>query len=342
MGMRFTGATKAAAESARKPRAGSPPHESGANVERLASLQRAYGNRAVAQMMKRQAGGSFSGSGARVIQREDGGGGKKDAHLAAFKARCAKYKSIDASFVSTFEKYVECLVAGNKDEGMPLFSQVIAYLNDIRAFEIPAHAFNEVSDPAKAAERYTRNINLWSKTNRHMPTEKANASGGITLEGSLAGALFDGLDFGVDYNTSDLLKAQWKQVSLNFVKNAKGTVAAHMLIGVNRQSVLYNTEAEVIGKKLETGEVTKVVLHYYKAVLKGVGDFEMQEFKTEEVTSKDGWDKALSTTTSTIPLGEVDTPSGKKTVVAKVNANGQVFKAIQNLTHVAEEKRHAH
>jgi hypothetical protein len=338
MGLEYAGRPKASEGSTRKGTEGAS-HAGGSFPEgQLAALQRTYGNRAVLQMMKRGAPG---GSGRGVIQREEAAGGKKEAHLAAFKARCAKYKAIDASFVATFEKYVDNLVAGNKDEGMPLFSQVIAYLNKIRAFEIPAHVFNDVSDPAKAAEQYTQNINLWSKTNRHMPTEKANASGGITLEGSLAGALFDGLDFGVDYDTSDLLKAQWKQVSLNFVKNAKGTVTAHMLIGVNQKSVLYNTEAEVIGKKLESGEVTAVVLHYYKAVLKGVGDFEMQEFKEETVQSKDAWDKVLASTESTIPLGEVDTPTGKKTVVAKVNANGQVFRAIQNLTHVAEEKRHA-
>jgi len=297
----------------------------------MVQLQRAYGNRAVLQMMR----------GRGVIQRVEPDMEKKDAHLAQFKSRCARYKAIDPGFVDLFERYVNCLVAGNKEEGFPLFEQVIAYLNSIRAFEIPAHIFNEVSDPDQAAEQYTSNINLWSKTNRHMPTEKAKESGGITLEGSLAGALFDGLNFGVDYDTSDLLKHQWKQVSLNFVKNAKGTVTAHMLIGVNQKSVLYNTEAEVVGKKLESGEVTSVVVRYYKAVMKNVADIEMEEFKTEIVTSKEQWDALLAQTESTIPLSDFDTPTGKKRLVAKVNPNGEVFRAIQNLTHTAEEKRAA-
>lgn len=48
----------------------------------------------------------------------------------------------------------------------------------------------------------------------------------------------DGLDFGVEYENSQLLKAQWKEVSHNFVLNAKGTVTAHRLYGVNKKSFM--------------------------------------------------------------------------------------------------------
>jgi len=276
--------------------------------------------------------------GAGVIQRDEPDLQKKEEHLKEFENRCKQYKAIAPEFIELFKKYVECLVAGNKEEGLPLFQKVIDYLHSIRAFEIPADVFNEVENPDEAAEQYTSNVNLWSKTNNIMPGEKAKASGGITLESTLAGTLFNGLDFGVNYFTSDLLANQWKQVSYNYVKNAKGTVTAHLLIGVNKESVLYKTEADVVKKKLETGEVKSVVVRYYKARAEG-GDIHLEEFKTEVVSTAEQWEKLLAQTKSTVPVGEIDTPTGKKQVVVKVDPNGRVFKAIQGYAHASEARR---
>jgi hypothetical protein len=173
-----------------------------------------------------------------------------------------------------------------------------------------------------------------------MPGEKAEETKGITLESSLAGFMFDGLDFGVDYGTSDLLKAQWKQVSLNFVKNAHGTVHAHLLIGVNKKSVLYDTEADVVKEKLKNQEVTKVLVNYYKAVQNGPEDFGLEKFKTVEVSNAEEWEKLIATTQSTVPLGEIMTSNGPKQVVAKIDTGGVVFQAIQNLSYQSENRKH--
>jgi hypothetical protein len=304
------------------------------NPAQIMQLQRTIGNRSVTQMMQ----------GLRAIQRQEGTSGtsKSDAHLATFKQRCQKFsKVLDGEFIAKFEKYVTCLVAGNKEEGLPLLHEVLAHLSKIKAFQIPADVYDKVAG-TEDEDTYAENINLWSKTNKHMPNEKAGASGGVTLESSLAGYLFDGLDFGVDYSTSDLLKAQWTEVSHNFVKNAKGTVKAHLLIGVNRDSVMYKTESKVILEKLKNGEVTKVEMNYYKADLKNGTDIELVPFKVEEITTPEEFEKVLQTTVSTIPIGEFKGKDGEmKTMVAKVDANGKIFKTIQNFTHGSEERRHA-
>lgn len=297
-------------------------------------LQKSAGNQAVLQMM--QAGGAPP-----VIQRQEGADNLKlKSDLETFKSRCAKYPdALAAAFVATFEEYVACLGAGDKDKGMPLLKKVLSHLQQVKAFSIPAKVYDQVEDKDAAADKYTSNVNLWSKTNKHMPGEKSEENEGITLESSLAGILFDGLSFGIDYSTSDLLKAQWKDVSTNFVSNAKGTVTAHILLGVNKKSVMYDTEAGIISEKLKKGEVQRVVVHYYKAKL-GESDVELEEYKKEEVTTEEDWKKLLETTTNKVPLGEIKTKTGIKKVVANINANGSVFYGIQNFAHAAEERRH--
>jgi hypothetical protein len=298
----------------------------------MMQLQRTIGNRAVAQLMR---------SGQTVQRQESPGTSVSDAHLAIFKQRCQKFSNVlDNDFIATFERYVACLVSNNKDEGLPLLHKVLAHLKKIKAFSIPAAVYDKVAGTPEE-DKFAGNINLWSKTNKHMPNELAAASGGITLESSLAGYLFDGLDFGVKYHTSDLLKAQWTEVSRNYVMNAKGVVTAHVLIGVNYGSVMYRTESGVIMEKLKNGEVTKVVMKYYKANLMNGTDFELDLFKTEEITTPEEFEKVLNNTVSSIPIGEIKTKDGRtKTIVAKVNANGELFKMIQEYTHNSEERRH--
>jgi hypothetical protein len=278
-----------------------------ANPAQMMQLQRSIGNRSVGQ-----------------LEEASGGTSKSDAHLAAFKQRCQKYgKVLDGDFVAKFEKYVACLVSNNKEEGMPLLNEVLAHLSKIKAFQIPADVYDKVAG-TEDEDKYAENINLWSKTNKHMPNEKAGASGGVTLESSLAGYLFDGLDFGVDYSTSDLLKAQWTEVSHNFVKNAKGVVKAHLLIGVNHDSVMYRTESKVIMEKLKSKEVTKVEMNYYKANLANGTDIDLVPFKTEEITTPEGFEKVLENTVSTIPIGEIKTKDGAtKTIVFKTLPTGR-------------------
>ncbi|MEX1030081.1 MAG: hypothetical protein WDZ91_08585 [Paenibacillaceae bacterium] len=300
-------------------------------VAQLLQMQRTMGNRAVLQMMKQ----SQASRPSAVIQRKEGEESSKlDSDLAKFRSRCDKYgKVLNAAFVAKFEKYVQFLAAGNEEEGSPLLQEVLAYLQQVKAFQIPADKFDSV-DPADA-DKFSQNTNLWSKTNKFLPNQKAAETEGVTLESSLAGFLFDGLDFGINYSTSKLLQAQWQQVSQNFISNAKGTIHAHILMGMNEQSVLFKTEAPVVTEKLEKGEVTLVKVTYYHSDLNG----KMDEYKTVDVTTAEEWKALLADTVPVIPIGSVKTKDGTKRVITKINTSGEVYKAIQNITHMAEIKR---
>lgn len=308
---------------------------------RIRDLQSTAGNQATAQLLGE---GQQKGPDDPVV-RDNQKLAERIARIDAFKA--------DRAVEIGMCNYVECLTTGRDHLAIFYLNFVLDELDRVHAFEIPFYLHNHWWSQggqaiAAEADRRTQEIHLWSKmtqlqamkaSNQNDPTKGPDDRGsGISLEGSLGGWLFDGLDWGMKSKTSRAKDHQWTAVSARFVSHTGGqrpqagspgpgkepaVVHAHVLMGIPANSVLYGTEWEKVKDKLENKTVSRLVIHRYVMTdIRG----NVKEHDTQEISGLTEWEKFFAegkreddmTSTLNVVLGSVKVGGINRPVVARL------------------------
>lgn len=246
------------------------------------SMQRTYGNRqatVIARMynsgkassteISRDGTATSATAPASKINEE-----KAKADLEKVMARIAKYPSLNKpEFKDLFPVYVEMLRKDDKAGARQTMKQMLDYLDNLKAFKVDKKFFKRADRKGdkEAIEDYAKeavnHVQLWSKLNKYMSMHEAEKTGGVSLEGSLAGSIFDDLDFGAVYNDKEegnILADQWREISARFMKDVKGIIHARVFMGIVPGSVLTNTEWPKIKTMLENKQVMALIIHIFK------------------------------------------------------------------------------
>ena len=267
---------------------------------------------------------------------------KKQDDLKVLKERIAKVKALNNDdFRSLMLGYVDLLWKSVEDKSKEAPAEdrlrsILDYLDGIRAFELPANRHDSIPEEqrdAQAVER-TSEVHLWSKMTQLQAIRESQKSG-ISLEGSLGGWLFDGLDFGRPPWVAPVMSKQWELVSARFASHTgqaverggqPAVVNAHVLMGLPYDSVLYTTEWEVLKPKLGK-QIKEIVVHLYAMVGLGGG---VKEMGSVTIRDETGWRALVETGKSndqpafSVKIGEIDVPdekegTKKKSIVANLS-----------------------
>ncbi len=120
----------------------------------------------------------------------------------------------------------------------------------------------------KNLNKMTGNTALWSKLNQTFASDIAKEKQGVTLEGSLAGYLYDGLMWGTSWSTDPdaPMKKFWMRMSVEIAKAASNSpdkiVDLYVLEQVVKESAFFTDEWPRIKKSIENGELE--ALYVYK------------------------------------------------------------------------------
>lgn len=106
---------------------------------------------------------------------------------------------------------------------------------------------------------YGGKFNLWSGA-KEQAMEHSIKSGGIALEASKVGSVFDGLNFGMQWNAA--LGHQWNEYSRLYAEGITGEVHIHQYRGVREGSVFNKIEYPVIKDGIAMGTIEPVI-HLY-------------------------------------------------------------------------------
>jgi hypothetical protein len=106
---------------------------------------------------------------------------------------------------------------------------------------------------------YSGKFNLWSGA-KEQAMEHSIKTGGIALEASKVGSVFDGLNFGMQWNAS--LGHQWNEYSRLYAEGITGEVHIHQYRGVREGSVFNKVEYPVIKDGIAMGTIEPVI-HLY-------------------------------------------------------------------------------
>ncbi len=106
---------------------------------------------------------------------------------------------------------------------------------------------------------YAGKFNLWSGA-KEQAMEHSIKTGGIALEASKVGSVFDGLDFGMQWNAA--LGHQWNEYSRLYAEGIIGEVHIHQYRGVREGSVFNKVEYPVIKDGIAMGTIEPVI-HLY-------------------------------------------------------------------------------
>ncbi len=171
------------------------------------------------------------------------------------------------TFIQLFRNYIDNgLATEDREQATRCLNLILNYLDKVKAFQVGRQFFvvNSADQEIinKAAQRQTQFAEVWSKLEMHLSVEKAERKAGVSLESSMGGSLFDGLDFGSYY---DFLKPYWQEISTRYVRNLRGVVHCRMLIGITNSSVLYRTEWPIIRNLIQKKQVDKLVVHVFKS-----------------------------------------------------------------------------
>lgn len=193
----------------------------------------------------------------------------------ALLTRIAPIKALNNdTFKGLFIYYIEALSNDDKTRAAFAIIQISDYLDSISGFAVSREDTKknqEFSDfpplfklmQELTAEVSSRHGQLWSKLNLYIAYELAKQEGGVSLERSLAGKMFNGLNFGT---TGDVMSPQWTALSARFVRGLHGEVHAHAFEGTVTNSVFYHTEWPRLKALMSEGAVTRVIIHVYRRV----------------------------------------------------------------------------
>lgn len=192
-------------------------------------------------------------------------------------------------FRGPMRRYVDCAKKRDQEGAHQAMSQALEFIGSCRLFEVNNKRYERMTKDGakpsqeqldKAAEESATRSNLWSKMNSYFSISRAQGSGGLSLEASVGGHLFDGLDFGMDYKSNPILADQWKRVSMNYVERVRGEVHAAIFREVHPTSVLTKTEWPIIREHLKTRRVTALLVHVFDFVHTLEGD-KLENDKTD-------------------------------------------------------------
>jgi hypothetical protein len=148
-------------------------------------------------------------------------------------------------------EYVLAMTANQEAKAKYLLTLINNKLSDVKAFD------RRVGDDKN--QNYTDKFNLWSGA-KQQAEKYADDTGGVSLERSVAGSLFDGLSFGMKWNNS--LKHQWNELSRLYASGIRGEVHIHQYRGVRTASVFNQVEYPTIKDAIALG-IVEPVIHLY-------------------------------------------------------------------------------
>lgn len=225
-------------------------------------------------------------------------------------------------FIGPMTRYVELAKAAQKDpaqkdKAIEAMNEALNFIATRRLFEVNHRRYERLrknpNDPPaqeavdQVADESVTRANLWSKMNRFYSLGRAVDSGGLSLEASVGGKLFDGLDFGMNYQTNPILANQWKNVSRNYVERTRGEVHAAVFRGIHPKSVLTTVEWPIIKEHLEEPRprrITALFVHIFDLVhqrpkepqandKKDYGEIEEKTVKPIVIMSEADWNTKL-------------------------------------------------
>lgn len=150
----------------------------------------------------------------------------------AFKLKCAEY--------------VVAMKSGDEARIKALSEAVTGEMKKVQAFSSPegkGHFWSGVKDNAK---------------------EAAKQEGGKVLESTTAGALFDGLGFGVEKKDwSAQLGPLWISLSRNYAQGVSGNVKIHQYVGLCQGNIFDTVEWPALQQLIKDGIVTDMTFMIY-------------------------------------------------------------------------------
>ncbi|MEV6196156.1 hypothetical protein AB0M19_27595 [Streptomyces sp. NPDC051920] len=182
----------------------------------------------------------------------------------------------DKAFMGAFDGYINQLYQNgtwlnqgntpNANWSGDAARNLIAEFDRIKALHVPASwwrenrrekNFEKMRD-AKAQETLSKKY-LWSKTEPYYPARQAAKAGGLILETSPPGKIFNGRNCGfTNWSDAPVQAELWTHMSGHYVDGARGPVEAVILEGKVDNSVLTAHEWPHLKKRIEAGEVSNM------------------------------------------------------------------------------------
>ena len=175
------------------------------------------------------------------------------AQWATLKERLVERGYDSAAMVDLCARYVLAITAP-----APAMDIVKNLLKEITDQLQASKAFDRHSGDSQD-EDYTDGFNLWSGA-KEQATKYGDENGGVALESSAAGSLFDGLNFDMKWN--EALSHQWNELSRLYAEGIRGKVHIHQYRGVRTGSVFNKIEYPTIKDSIAAGLIEPVI-HLY-------------------------------------------------------------------------------
>lgn len=185
------------------------------------------------------------------------------------------FKTAVNAYVDTVGK--EAAGEGSGQAQIAICDQIVDALESIRGFEVPYRWFvqNQQKPNFKAellptkAKSASGQGRFWSKLSTRRSEQGAGSSestteGGLYLESSVAGVLFNGLMFGAPWGASPTMGYLWDHLSTAYANHLHGTVEADVLDGRDPNSVLSNHEWHRLRQSILSGKVQSFVVNIHE------------------------------------------------------------------------------
>jgi hypothetical protein len=172
---------------------------------------------------------------------------------ATLKERLVERGYDNAAMVDLCARYVLAITAP-----APAMDSVKSLLKEITDSLQASKAFDRHSGDSQDKD-YADGFNLWSGA-KEQATKYGDENGGVALESSAAGSLFDGLNFDMKWN--EALSHQWNELSRLYAEGIRGKVHIHQYRGVRTGSVFNKIEYPTIKDSIAAGLIEPVI-HLY-------------------------------------------------------------------------------
>lgn len=228
----------------------------------------------------------------------------------------------DAAFMSAFDGYMHQLSENGRwiSEGHTpnerwagdAADKLVAQFDRLQALHVPAkwwrdeyrdNGHNKLStrELAAMATETKKHKYLWSKSEPYYPAKKAAEDGGLILETSPPGKIFNAKNFGFgSWSDAPVQARLWEHMSGHYVDGAEGPVTAVMLGGRVASSVLTKYEWPHLKKLIEDGKVP----HMHVKLMGFRGD--SADSATWSLATRDSFDVRRQGTFDRIPSPDSD------------------------------------
>jgi hypothetical protein len=142
-----------------------------------------------------------------------------------------------------------------------------------------------------ASTVHPRGLVAWSKTTGFPAEERALAMDGLTLEYTVPGSAFDGMKNGFDPKyPSPTLGYLWNRMSETTMSKGRGQMHADIFEAVDKSSVMYRSEIDVIKGLIDKGLVSGLTVHVR---VRDPQSRRLMEKQTVDVHSRESLDTKL-------------------------------------------------